>query len=335
MPPRKASLSTFSVVAADLDRKEWGVAVQSKFISVGSVVPWAQASVGALATQALANVKYGPDGLELLRQGLEASEVVRRLTQADAQRDHRQLGVVDARGRAAAYTGSQCLEWAGHVVGEGFTCQGNILTGGDVVEAMARAMETTPGDLADRLLAALSAGQKQGGDRRGQQSASLYVAKPDASYGGAIDRYIDVRVDDHPAPIEELKRVFAIYDITLLTREDPATLLELTSDLIREIQGDLKTLGYYLGPLHGQWTGETQAAFEKYLGIHNFENKARTDGRIWPSVRQHLRQAARAAEEQARQAHPPAFGALSTGPGARASTSPPGTPPRRGGRRKS
>ena len=308
-------LSTFSIVAADLDRQEWGIAVQSKFVAVGSVVPWAEAKVGALATQALANVRYGPDGLSLLRSGLAAPDVVHKLTSVDPEREHRQLGVVDAKGRAAAYTGGKCLDWAGHVVGEGFTCQGNILTGEGVVERMARAMETTPGDLADRLLAALAAGQKMGGDRRGQQAASLFVVKPGASYGGGVDRYIDVRVDDHPAPIEELRRIFAIYDMTLLNREDPSTLIPLTPAAILEVQKDLKSVGYYFGPLHGRWDEATQAAFDKYLGVHNFENKARTDGKVWPSVRRHLRESAARAEAEAQKAQPQIYGALSSGPG--------------------
>ena len=200
--PTRTRFGTFSVVAADRERREFGVAVQSKFISVGAVVPWAEATSGAVATQALANASYGPRGLELLRSGGKAEEVIRRLTGADPEREHRQLGIVDREGRAAAFTGSKCMDFAGHVVGEGFTCQGNILLSSEVVEAMARAMENTPGDLPERLLASLDAGQRMGGDRRGMQSAALLVVKPSGSYGGTLDRWIDVRVDDHPSPIE-------------------------------------------------------------------------------------------------------------------------------------
>lgn len=307
--------STFSIVAADLERSEWGVAVQSKFISVGSVVPWAEAKVGAVATQALANMSYGPEGLVLLRKGVGAAEAIERLTRADPERDHRQLGIVDARGTAASYTGPKCMEWAGHVVGEGFACQGNILLSKDVVEAMAKAMETTPGDLADRLLAALTAGQKMGGDRRGQQSAALYVARTKGSYGKVLDRYIDLRVDDHPTPIEELKRIFRLYDMTMLEREDPATLVPLRPEVVLELQGDLRTLGFYFGPLDGKWGGPAQQAFSKYLGVENFENKERKDRKVWPSVLAHLHAQARRALEEQSHAQGPVYGALSAGPG--------------------
>jgi uncharacterized Ntn-hydrolase superfamily protein len=313
--PAPVRFGTFSVVARDADRGEFGVAVQSRFISVGSVVPWASIDAGAIATQALANASYGPRGLELLRQGVSAREVVERLTRADAEREHRQLGVVDLRGEAASYTGKECLDWAGHVVGHQFACQGNILVSSDVVEAMARAMETTPGDLPERLLAALSAGQKMGGDRRGMQSASLLVVKDQGGYGGTIDRWIDVRVDDHPSPIEELKRVFALYDMTLLTREDPSTLLPLDRERVQQVQGALKALGFYFGPVHGNYDPPTQQAFSKFLGVNNFESKERKDRKVWPSVMNFLAEAAREAEERAATAQKPVYGALDAGPG--------------------
>jgi uncharacterized Ntn-hydrolase superfamily protein len=321
MTPGRPRPSTFSVVAADLERKEWGVAVQSKFIGVGAVVPWAQATIGAIATQALANMGYGPDGLALLKRGLSAEEVVHKLTLPDKQREDRQVGVVDARGRAASYTGKKCMEWAGHVVGEGFTCQGNILLSPDVVHAMAKAMESTPGDLADRLLAALGAGQKMGGDRRGQQSAALLVVKPGGSYGGTTDRYIDVRVDDHATPIEELRRVFDLYDLTLLERDDPSTLVPLEGQVAREVQEDLQTLGYYFGSVHGKWDGATAESFSKFLGFSNFENRERKDGTAWPRVLAHLHTQAREARERASKTQRPVYGALSAGPG-RSSTAP-------------
>lgn len=335
MTSRMPRLSTFSVVAADLERNEWGVAVQSKFVAVGSVVPWAAAKVGAIATQALANAKYGPDGLALLKRGLSAEEVVHKLTLSDQGRDERQLGVVDAKGRAAAYTGKKCMEWAGHVVGEGFSCQGNILLAPEVVQAMAHAMESTPGDLADRMFAALGAGQKMGGDRRGQQSAAMLVVKPGGSYGGTIDRYIDVRVDDSPTPIEELKRVFALYDMTLLEREDPATLVKLEGEIALEVQSDLKALGFYFGQAHGRWDAATQEAFRKFLGVSNFENKERKDGTAWPSVLGFLHARAREAESQASKAQRPVYNALSSGPGRSAAAAPTvGSHPPRTSKRK-
>jgi uncharacterized Ntn-hydrolase superfamily protein len=305
---------TFSIVAHEPGTGSWGVAVQSKFISVGSVVPWAEVGAGAVATQAAANVAYGLEGLKLLRGGSSAAEVVRRLTDADAGRDERQLGIVDARGTAAAFTGKKCMEWAGHEVGEGFTCQGNILVGAAVVHAMARAYETTPGDIADRLLAALAAGQREGGDRRGMQSAALLIVRRGAGYGQG-DRWVDLRVDDHPTPIEELKRVFKLYDLTMLSREDPATLVPIDGEVAKVLQHDLSVLGYYAGHFTGTWDGPSRAAFARFLGEHNFENKQREDGKVWPSVLGYLRE--NAASETARRTRtaPIVPGALSRGPG--------------------
>ena len=322
---------TFSIVAFDRETATWGVAVQSKFISVGSVVPFAEADVGAIATQALANVAYGPDGLALLRLGHSASEVVRRLTDADPGRDERQLGVVDAKGGSASFTGSKCMDWAGHEVGNGFACQGNILFGPDVVRAMARTYESTGGDLLDRLLAALAAGQREGGDRRGMQSAALYAVRKGGGYGGNNDRWVDLRVDEHPSPIEELKRVFKIYDLTMLSREDPATLLVIEGDVARGLQHDLGVLGYYTGRLTGAWDAVSQAAFTRFLGEHNFENKARNDGKVWPSIVNYLKDRAQA--ETVRRTHtaPIVPGALSRGPGAAPAGGNPSTPPARKG----
>jgi uncharacterized Ntn-hydrolase superfamily protein len=306
---------TFSIVACDPSDGTCGVAVQSKFIAVGAVVPWAEAKIGAVATQASSNPAWGPEGLALLRTGLGAREVVRRLVEADPDRAGRQLGVVDAHGGSAAYTGPDCMEWAGQVEGEGFTCQGNILFGPDVVKAMARAYETTPGDLPDRLLAALAAGQREGGDRRGQQSAALLVSRKGGGYG-ASDRWIDVRVDDHPSPIEELRRVFRIYDLTLLNREDPRSLVPIAGEVAREVQHDLSVLGFYSGRLTGAWDAPSRSAFERFIGEHNFENKQTNFDTIWPTVRTYLHE--RAEAEVARRTHtaPIVSDALSRGPGA-------------------
>jgi len=313
MPPGR--FGTFSIVAMERDTGSWGVAVQSKFISVGSVVPFAEAGTGAIATQALANIAYGPDGLARLRRGASAEETVRELTAGDPERDHRQLGIVDNKGRAAAYTGAKCMDWAGHEVGDAFTCQGNILFGPAVVRAMARSYEGTPGDIADRLLAALAAGQREGGDRRGMQSAALLVVRKGAGYGGS-DRWIDVRVDDHPTPIEELVRVFRLYDLTMLSREDPATLRRIEGDVAASLQHDLSVLGYYTGRLTGAWDPPSQAAFARFVSEHNFENKQREDGTVWPSILRYLKE--RAAAETARRTRtaPIVPGALDRGPGA-------------------
>jgi uncharacterized Ntn-hydrolase superfamily protein len=327
-PPR---FGTFSIVACDPDSATWGIAVQSKFISVGAVVPFAEAGVGAIATQALANVGYGPEGLALLRQGLSATEVVRRLTEADPGRDERQLGVVDAKGGSASFTGPKCMEWAGHEVGNGFACQGNILFGPEVVRAMARTYESTGGDILDRLLAALAAGQREGGDRRGMQAAALFAVRKGGGYQGGNDRWVDLRVDEHPSPIEELKRIFKVYDMTMLNREDPSTLLVIEGDVGRGLQHDLGVLGYYSGRFTGDWDAVSRAAFDRFLSEHNFENKARDDGKVWPSVVNYLKERAQA--ESVRRTHtaPIVPGALSRGPGAQPSGGSPSTPPKRKG----
>lgn len=306
---------TFSIVACDRERREWGVAVQSKFIAVGSVVPWARAAVGAVATQALANVRYGPEGLQLLEAGRSADEVVRKLTGADPKRTERQLGVVDAQGRAAAWTGEKCLNWAGHHVGDGYTCQGNILYSAEVVAAMARTFESTPGDLPERMLAALAAAQREGGDRRGMQSASLLIVREKGGYDEGSDRWVDIRVDDHPSPIEELRRVFRLYDLTLLSREDPATAVAFTPEVARVVQHHLNVLGFYSGGLTGRWDATTEAAFHKFLTEHNFENKERSDHKAWPSVLDYLQD--RATEEVRRRSKtaPTVPNALERGPG--------------------
>jgi uncharacterized Ntn-hydrolase superfamily protein len=199
--------STFSIAGYDPETGDLGVAVQSKFFGVGAVVPWVEAGVGAIATQSYANTTYGPKGLALLREGLAPEEVAKRLTEPDADRESRQLGIVDAKGRAYSFTGKRCLEWAGSRSGEGFTAQGNILVSQATVEAMAKAFQESKGELAERLVAALDAGQRAGGDARGRQSAAIVVARKSAGYGGFNDRYIDLRVEDHVNPIAELERL--------------------------------------------------------------------------------------------------------------------------------
>lgn len=344
MSPRPASPhGTFSIVAWDRERGEWGIAVQSKFIAAGAVVPWGQAGVGVLATQAQSDGSQGPKGLELLRTGLSATEVVDRLSRDSPDRDVIQLGVVDGQGRAAAFTGSRCLEWAGHVVGSGYACQGNILFSAEVVKAMARTFETTPGDLPERLLAALVAGQREGGDRRGMQAAALLVWKARGGYRGGLDRWIDVRVDDHPTPIEELDRIFRIYDMTLLAREDPASLRTLDTETVTGVQRALGVLGYLIGPKSGSWDAATAAAYAKFVAEHNFENKVREDGKVWPSILRYLEM--KSAEELARRetTTPIRPGALDQGPGAGGHASPspkpsgggrPSSPPPRGKSRR-
>lgn len=202
------TVATFSIVAVDRETGELGVAVQSKIVGVGSIVPFARAGVGAIATQAYANVNYGPAGLLLLKSGMGPMECIQALTSHDRERDHRQLGIVSADGKSAYYTGHACSEWAGGRAGDGYAVQGNILAGEEVVTGMAKAFEETKGLLAERLLAALEAGQAAGGDKRGRQSAALLIVREGWGYGGNNDRFRDLRVDEHPEPIKELRRVY-------------------------------------------------------------------------------------------------------------------------------
>ena len=204
-------VATFSIVGYDAETGDLGIAVQSKFFAVGSVVPWAEAGVGAIATQSWANTTYGPNGLKLLKNGFSAEQTLERLIADDPGRATRQVGIVDAKGRIANYTGDECNAWAGAVSGKHYTAQGNILAGENVVKAMGKAFEETDGELADKLMAALFAGQEKGGDTRGQQSAALLVVREQSGYSGFNDRYIDLRVDDAEKPIEELQRLLEIH----------------------------------------------------------------------------------------------------------------------------
>lgn len=209
-PARTACAHTFSIAAFDPDKKEWGVAVASKYLAVGAAVPWAKAGVGAVATQSYVNVTYGPNGLDLLAKNKSAEEVVKELTAADEGRELRQLGVVDGKGGAAAFTGKECVAWAGSKTGKHYTCQGNLLAGEAVIAAMAKAFEETEGPLAWKLQIALEAGETAGGDKRGKQSAALLVVRDGAGPNGLGDRFIDFRVDDHAAPLEELARLLTL-----------------------------------------------------------------------------------------------------------------------------
>lgn len=204
-------VATFSIVGYDPETKEWGIAVQSKFLAVGAVVPWAKANVGAIATQSYANTKFGPEGLELLAQGKSAQDVLDILIHGDAGRDMRQVGIVDSQGNAATFTGDKCHDWAGGITGQNYAAQGNILVSEETVKAMAEAFESTEGELAHRLLEALDAGQGAGGDSRGQQSAAILVVQDKAGYRGFNDVKVDLRVDDHEEPIKELQRIFGLH----------------------------------------------------------------------------------------------------------------------------
>ncbi|WP_435154706.1 DUF1028 domain-containing protein [Haladaptatus sp. DFWS20] len=264
--------STFSIVARDPEQNAIGVAVQSKFVGVGAVVPFVSADAGAVATQSYANVAYGPDGLDLLRAGRPADEVVMELTGADPEFESRQLGVVGQDGSIAAFTGEDCFDYADDIRGENYTVQGNILENPDTLEAMAETFEETDGGLPERLIAALHAGNEAGGDKRGEQSAALYIAKPEGGYDGRNDRWVDVRVDDHETPIDELERVFKIYDVTLLEREEPEETRELSGETAIAVAETLADLGFFEGTPTEEFGEEEQAALENFRGMNNFEN---------------------------------------------------------------
>ena len=273
-------VATYSIAAGDLAAGQWGVGVQSKFLAAGSVVPWAEPHVGAIATQAYANPRYGPDGLALLREGLPADEVVRRLTEADEGRAHRQLGVVDAGGRAATYTGDECFHWAGGRTGSGYAAQGNILVSRETVDAMAEAFEASAGrPLVERLLAALDAAQAAGGDSRGQQSASVLVVERDGGYAGMSDVLVDLRVDDHGRPLEELRRIYDIHDL-LFGRTAKEQWLPVDDELGAELRERLARLGY---------EGGLEDTFRAWTGTENLENRVDGVEQVDPVVLDQLR----------------------------------------------
>ena len=266
------TLSTFSIVAFDPQAAEWGVAVQSKFLAVGALVSWAQAGAGAVATQSYVNVAFGPDGLALMAQGMSAQDALDQLVSADSGRDRRQVGLVDAQGRTATFTGSGCHDWAGGITGTHYAVQGNILVGGETVEAMAGSFERSDGELADRLVEALAAGQAAGGDRRGQQSAAVLVVRHGGGYGGATDRYLDLRVDDDPQPIERLKGLVDLHHL-FFKPPVPGEMVPIEGDLAREVQQILRWGGYYDGPSTGVYDPATRQALTALIGTENFEER--------------------------------------------------------------
>jgi uncharacterized Ntn-hydrolase superfamily protein len=257
-------VSTFSLVACDLEAGQWGVAVASKFLAVGSVVPWAEPHVGAVATQAYANPRYGPDGLAALRGGASAEEAVAQLAAADHGRDERQVGVVDGAGRGASFTGSACLDWAGGRTGDCYAAQGNLLVSGATVDALAASFEAGAGrPLAERLREALAAAQLAGGDRRGQQSAALFVVERDGGYASMTDVLVDLRVDDHAQPITELERLYRIHD-RLFGRTPRDQWLPVDEGLRGELAARLGALGY---------TGTFAEQLDAWAGTENLEER--------------------------------------------------------------
>ena len=272
-------VATYSIAACDLDAGQWGVATQSKFLGVGSVVPWAVPGIGAIATQAYANPRYGPDGLEFLREGLSADEAIERLTSADDGRNHRQLGIVDAQGRSASYTGAECMDWAGGRTGDGYAAQGNILVSAETVDAIAETFEGSNGALAERLLDCLDAAQAAGGDRRGQQSAALLVVEKDGGYAGLSDEVVDLRVDEHERPLEELRRIYVMHQ-AIFGRTPPMQWLDVDEQLAEELRDRLRRLGY---------DGDLAKAFFTWAGNENLEERIDGVERIDPVVLEELR----------------------------------------------
>ncbi len=275
-------VATYSIAACDLGAEQWGVAVQSKFLAVGSVVPWAEPHVGAIATQSYANPRYGPDGLALLRRGLPAGEVVERLTAADEGRAQRQVGVVDREGRAATYTGEGCHAWAGGRTGNGYAAQGNILVSDATVDALADTFERTAGEpLVLRLLECLDAAQAAGGDSRGQQSASLLVVQKDGGYASLSDVLVDLRVDDHERPLEELRRIHGLHD-ALFGSTPKDDWVDVDPELTAELSERLARLGY---------EGDLADALPRWAGSENLEERVDGVERLDPVVLEALRSA--------------------------------------------
>ncbi len=276
-------VATFSVVGFDPETGDLGVAVQSKFIAVGAVVPWAKSGVGAIATQAWGNTTYGPEGLRLLEEGKSPEEVLKILTDKDIKKEGenrggkeaRQVGIVDGKGRSVTFTGRECLDWAGGISGENFAVQGNILVGPEVVEAMAKAFKETKGELADKLLATIEAGQYAGGDSRGRQSAALLVVRKGGGYSGFNDRYIDLRVDDHAGPVQELKRIYRLYMKTMHQKRvlgDRILYYQYGSD-IEELEKMLFKLGYLEEEPDDTFKETTEKALRKFRKKHGMDDK--------------------------------------------------------------
>jgi uncharacterized Ntn-hydrolase superfamily protein len=268
---------TFSIVGYDSQEKEWGIAVQSKFLGVGAVVPFAKAGVGAVATQSYANTAYGPQALELMAQGKSAEEVMELITKDDPDKEMRQVGLIDAEGNGATFTGTYCYDWAGGLTGKHFAAQGNILVDENTVKAMAETFESTEGSLAHRLLQAINAGQQAGGDSRGQQSAALLVVKEKGGYGGYNDRYIDLRVDDHPEPITELIRIYGLQQL-YFAKAKPENVVAVEGEVRETVVQHLKRLDYLKGdPADDE---ELYKALTAYIHTENFEEREQEKGKI-------------------------------------------------------
>ncbi len=304
-PVSRPFVSTFSIVAVDLENGDVGVAVQSKFPNVRPVVPWAESGVGAVATQSFVNVSFGPKGLTLMRNGATAEEALRILIANDTARHTRQVGIIDIKGNSATWTGNECFDWAGGaagsnwggkgmmVSGRGFAAQGNILVGKETVEALANTFQSTKGSLSDRLVAALVAGGKAGGDRRGEESAALLVKRKGAGYDGTTDDYIDISIYDHIAPLKELERLYALHKLYFF-RTDPRNLIKIDQATCKELQAILKDKPYkgmefYTGLIHGTFDAATKKALQDFMGWENYDVRIRDDDQIDRQVLEDIR----------------------------------------------
>lgn len=279
-------VATFSIIGADPKTGELGVAVQSKFLAVGAVVPWAKANVGAVATQSWANTKFGPEGLELLEKGLSPDEVIEKLLADDPGRNLRQVAVINAQGEASAFTGEECFDWAGHKVGKNHSAQGNILVSEETVAAMSRSFEQSTDPLAERLIKALAAAQHAGGDSRGKQSAAVYVLQEGAGYGGYNDVKVDLRVDDHPEPIEELLR---LYELHKVFGESSDEQLAIEGELFEEIKGHLVRRGLLDSTDHAGYNETVKEALKTFTLRENFDDRWTEERLIDEVVLDHLR----------------------------------------------
>jgi uncharacterized Ntn-hydrolase superfamily protein len=269
-------VATFSIVAADVARGELGIAVASKFLACGAVVPWASAGAGAVATQSYSNTAYGPDGIRMMREGLTAEQTLVRLLAEDPDRAFRQVGIVDARGGSAAHTGSSCHGWAGHQTGPGFAAQGNILVGEDTVKAMAASFQSSTGLLSDRLATALASGEGAGGDRRGRQASAVYVVRANAGYGGKNDVLVDLRVDDHPDPVTELRRLLDLQHL-YFGSSPQSEKLAIEGALLTELCDIMRRLNYLQGAKSDVWDEAIAKAFDAFTSTENLEERIDRD----------------------------------------------------------
>jgi len=287
--PNGPLVSTFSIVARDPSNGDLGVAVQSKFPNVRVAVPYARAGVGAVATQSFSNSDFGTKGLQLLELGARPQEVLSIIGRDDKDLDDRQVGIVDASGRSATFTGKKCFDWAGGRTGENYAIQGNILVSEATVAAMEKAFLATRGSLADRLLAAIKAGAEAGGDRRGRQSAALLVVRKGASYDGKTDAYIDISVYDAKDPIAEIFRLYELQKIHF-ERSDPKDLIAIADEDAKYLQRLLAKKGFHKGRTDGVWDEASTSALADYMGWENYDTRIRRDGKIDRKILELIRQ---------------------------------------------